>query len=746
MHMRADGTSFLLRFSAAAGLTYQILMILREESAAVHLRLAIFPPEAIGSASSTSAASESSCQLPPAAQDLQSKDVTEMTFGTWGSPAHGQTWGEQHSCPDLTRVGPPESYPPGCGGQYRYFPGQSFPSNHTWDWTAPFTANYVLQVTANCDVPYYDDPTQPGCTVTADGIDCEDDAVTQCLAAIGLTIRVIDRSVHVKHTFDVPVTKEVLNSIELQQQMADMFALQQQPALVFPLSITPLDCALAENAARPGCQQVAGPGPGGGHRRRRLQTQIGADTDHTCPQSSFDTQDTTMRAVCGFQSSDAADPLLQGQCPSLECARALLPLLEDCTEQIAEFARHIGPEAAFYEALGRSEMFNSCLELDQSAAEMASVQVEFRAPTLAVADQMIAEHQQMVSEMFLPTAETSDGRQLCFGNPGASDGDGTRCGGRRQLDSDEKDEEIRHLKAELEKAKAEAEAAVRQSAEKDQVIEQQTKVNEWQAKTIEKHATEIAFYKRLYRLRQNAVTLQNVSDTTRRNQTAAGRRAQAVGSGESSVLRSARVGPDRAVKACAVHPCELSDGICLNGGACVEVAAEGGGAVPFECQCVSGFGGDRCETDLCASMDCGEHGECVAGVCECSDGWIGEYCEVDPCASVDCGGHGQCNRGSCECESGWIGDRCDTNLCATVDCGSGTCHILQPGETKFGNKGDSRAACRCACDRIPCGTCQRGCPYASGAVRAERCSTNECSGQSSNSNIASLPLYQDGCR
>eukprot|EP01050_Picozoa_sp_SAG11_P040944 SAG11_NODE_18075_length_500_cov_1.663342_1_plen_90_part_10 len=89
-----------------------------------------------------------------------------------------------------------------------------------------------------------------------------------------------------------------------------------------------------------------------------------------------------MRAVCGFQSSDAADPLLQGQCPSLECARALLPLLEDCTEQIAEFARHIGPEAAFYEALGRSEIFNNCLEMDQSAAEMASVQVEFRAPTL----------------------------------------------------------------------------------------------------------------------------------------------------------------------------------------------------------------------------------------------------------------------------------------------------------------------------------------------------------------------------
>eukprot|EP01051_Picozoa_sp_SAG22_P012595 SAG22_NODE_1325_length_4736_cov_5.253397_3_plen_482_part_00 len=426
MHMRADGTSFLLKFSAGAGLTYQVLAVLRAGSAAAHLRLAIFPPEAIGSASSTGAASESNCQLPPAAQDLQSKDMTEMTFGTWGSPAHGQTWGEQHHCPDLTRVGPPESDPPGCGGQYRYFPGQSFPSNHTWDWTAPFAANYVLQVTANCDVPFYDDPTQPSCTVSADGIDCEDDAVTQCLAAIGLTIRVVDRSVHVKHTFDVPVTQEVLNSIELQQQMADMFALQQQPAIVFPLSITPLDCGLAENAERPSCQQPAGPGPGGGHRRRRLQTQIGADTDHTCPQSYFDERDTEMRVVCGFQSSDAADPLLQGQCPSLECARSLLPLLEDCAEHIAEFARHIGPEAAFYEALERSEMFTSCVEMDQGAAEMAAVQVEFRAPTRQVADQMVAEHQQMVSEMLLPTSQGARGQQLCFGNPDASVGDGSR--------------------------------------------------------------------------------------------------------------------------------------------------------------------------------------------------------------------------------------------------------------------------------------------------------------------------------
>ena len=69
------------------------------------------------------------------------------------------------------------------------------------------------------------------------------------------------------------------------------------------------------------------------------------------------------------------------------------------------------------------------------------------------------------------------------------------------------------------------------------------------------------------------------------------------------------------MKACAVHPCELSDGVCQNGGTCVEVAAVGGRAVPFHCQCVGNFGGKRCETDLCGGVDCGDHGQCVAGAC-----------------------------------------------------------------------------------------------------------------------------------
>ena len=127
------------------------------------------------------------CRLPPAAADLAAGDFTEMRLGTvrarrggeapsafsytnrfcmarlhgragrltvknggfrpgqWGSPAHGQTWGQRHGCADPTRVGPPESEPAGCGGEYRYFPGEAFGTDAAWDWSAPFTADYVLR-------------------------------------------------------------------------------------------------------------------------------------------------------------------------------------------------------------------------------------------------------------------------------------------------------------------------------------------------------------------------------------------------------------------------------------------------------------------------------------------------------------------------------------------------------------------------------------------------------------------------
>ena len=98
--------------------------------------------------------------------------------------------------------------------------------------------------------------------------------------------------------------------------------------------------------------------------------------------------------------------------------------------------------------------------MNRTAPAVASVQVEFRAPNRVVADQLIQEHLQMVHKTFqhlsgrvdesngghrilddeskdnVRRAQSVDERPLCFGNADASAGDGTRCGGRRQLDSD----------------------------------------------------------------------------------------------------------------------------------------------------------------------------------------------------------------------------------------------------------------------------------------------------------------------
>jgi hypothetical protein len=111
------------------------------------------------------------------------------------------------------------------------------------------------------------------------------------------------------------------------------------------------------------------------------------------------------------------------------------------------------------------------------------------------------------------------------------------------------------------------------------------------------------------------------------------------------------------------------------------------------CACDDGYTGENCETppDLCASIDCGDNGECVNGVCTCESGYTGALCETpDLCASIDCGVHGSCSNGVCGCDSssGWymLDGRCRYTAVRTprevdlaAECGEHQIHDDQYG-------------------------------------------------------------------
>ena len=157
--MRTDGSSFITRLEATAGLTYKFNATLQQGGGSF-LRFAIYPPDSMGTAKTGGAATP-----PSAAQgcgDLVwasgvpagaavADDTTEMKLGSWAGPAAGgrQSWAEIHGCdPASDRVGPPEAP---CAGTFRHFPGQHYNMTESWFWTCPFTATYLLQITGNCE-------------------------------------------------------------------------------------------------------------------------------------------------------------------------------------------------------------------------------------------------------------------------------------------------------------------------------------------------------------------------------------------------------------------------------------------------------------------------------------------------------------------------------------------------------------------------------------------------------------------
>ena len=108
---------------------------------------------------------------------------------------------------------------------------------------------------------------------------------------------------------------------------------------------------------------------------------------------------------------------------------------------------------------------------------------------------------------------------------------------------------------------------------------------------------------------------------------------------------------------------------CSGNGQCVD------GADTFTCNCVPGFTGELCQTNIddCVGVSCSGNGRCVDGAdsfsCDCDPGFTGVICQtnIDDCVEAqNCSGNGQCvdgvNSFTCECSPGYTGATCSIVL------------------------------------------------------------------------------------
>ena len=443
-------------------------------------------------------------------------------------------------------------------------------------------------------MPYYADPTRPDCHGTAaDGIACDDATVETCESEIFLAISSVDRSVHVVRTYQIPAPDMLADSSEAQARLADMFSIYQRPAVVFATALHVADCRDPANADSAACQGLV--------QGRRLQDGDGT----SCTHSDFITRDAAMRTTCALGALDALNAgVLAGLCPSPECANQMVRLINECTESIAHSHTH---QVEAFQTIEASPLYISCAELDvNSAAMMAAIRVEFRAPSREVADQLIIQHEQLATGI----AQTY--QQNC--NHGR---------GRRQLD-DEQD-----------KLRLERDTAVADNIRlKDLLANKITTIQE-QAVTIAKQAARIADTEP--RATSGVISTDNstispAAATTRRRQQAGpiSCNENAAFTDEQHFNCSAWVGmdcfsavtewgysehgqadliasccaacgqpvvavrtADTTMRACSTDPCSLQ-GVCSNGGECHTSKSERG-AVSFICSCPSGFHGPRCQ-------------------------------------------------------------------------------------------------------------------------------------------------------
>ena len=157
----------------------------------------------------------------------------------------------------------------------------------------------------------------------------------------------------------------------------------------------------------------------------------------------------------------------------------------------------------------------------------------------------------------------------------------------------------------------------------------------------------------------------------------------------------------------------------------------------FECSCVEGFIGDRCEAKVLPCKDkmvCGgleRKLKCIEGEhisdyrCECKFGYAGVRCEIDVdlCENSPCQNGGTCqdngNNYTCNCTAGYTGHNCSTVLCDNPDISitcirnqTANCADTLSGPMCTCHPGFTGARCESvynACDSSPChsmATCQ----------------------------------------
>ena len=118
---------------------------------------------------------------------------------------------------------------------------------------------------------------------------------------------------------------------------------------------------------------------------------------------------------------------------------------------------------------------------------------------------------------------------------------------------------------------------------------------------------------------------------------------------------------------------------CWHNATCID------GVANYTCDCLPGYTGKNCETDIneCESNPCQNGGSCIDGVnkytCNCTGGYNGTNCEldIDECSTGNpCFNGGTCRNNpggfNCSCQGSWTGDTCET--CVISDCSRQMCN------------------------------------------------------------------------